>query len=148
MKELKTIDCVLVFDLLKSAKLGKMDAMEKINIIKSLRPMKAIAEEYEAFRESAAEKLRGDKHDDMVKKADEWRKMGDKSTLSIEEKREVNEYFENYHQALATCLDESLKEVHEVDVRQIGEDAFFAMVDANEGWTMEQILKLQEIVCD
>lgn len=146
MKTLKTIDCVVAYNLLKGASLGKMESKDKFAVIKSIKELKTIAEDFETFRTDAAEKLRGEEHDEMQQKAFEWRDKGDKCTLTDDEKRAVNAYFDRYGKELSDCINEEAEKEHELDIRTITEAAFGALMDANESWTAEQIMRLEELL--
>lgn len=148
MKTLKTIDCVVVYNLLKGASLGKMESKNKFAVIKSIKELKTIAEDFEAFRTDAAEKLRGENHDEMQQKAVDWQQKGDKCTLTDDEKREVNAYFDRYGKELSDCINEEAEKEHELDIRTITEEAFGALMDANESWSVEQIMKVQEVMTE
>lgn len=148
MKTIKTIDCVVVNNLLVSASLGKMSATDKFNVIKTIKAIKPIVNAFEEFRTDAAEKLQGENHDEMQNKANEWRTKGDKCTLTDEEKIEVNAYFENYAKELKECIDEEVNKDNELDIRTINDDAFGCLLEANEGWTVDQIMKIQDVICE
>ena len=84
----------------------------------------------------------------MQQKAFEWQQNGDKCTLTDDEKRAVNAYFDHYGKELSDCIDEEAKKEHELDIRTITEAAFGALMDANEGWSVEQIMKVQDALCE
>lgn len=146
MKTIKTIDAVVVYNLLKQTQLGKMESKDKFSVIKTIKALKGVADEFEAFREDAAERLKGENHDDMTAKAQEWQQKGDKCTFTNDEKIAINEYFEHYGKELADCVNEEAEKEHELDIRTITEAAFGALMDANESWTAEQIMRLEELI--
>lgn len=148
MKTIKTIDCVVANNLLVSASLGKMSAADKFNVIKSIKAIKPVVEAFEDFRNDAAEKLKGENHEEMQSKANEWRTKGDKCTLTDEEKVKINTYFEAYAHDLKECIDEEVNKENELDIRTISEEAFGLLLEANENWNVEQIIKLQEMLCE
>lgn len=144
MKTIKTADCVSAYNILKDSSLGKMSGADKINVIKTIKSIKGVAEDFIAFRTDASERLRGDNHDEMAKLATQWQKEGD-TALTDDEKVAVNEYFTKYGKELKDCLDEESNKEHEVDVRELSEEAFGNLLDANDKWTVEQALLLQDI---
>lgn len=149
MKKIKTSVCVEVYNVLKNAALGKMESNDKFNVIKSIRVMKQVADEFESFRDSAREKLQGENHEDMMKLADQWRKEGDeKTSLTIEQRIAVNQYFDKYGRELEQCLAEEADKEHELDIRTISESAFAKLIEANDRLTVEQIMLLQDVFCE
>ena len=147
MKTIKTADCVSAYSILKDSSLGKMPGADKINVIKTIKSIKSIAEDFINFRTDAAERLRGDNHDEMTKLATQWQRDGD-TALTDDEKVAVNEYFSRYGKELKDCLDEESNKEHEVDVRTISEDAYGLLLEANDKWSVEQIMLLQDCMCD
>lgn len=148
MKTIKTIDCVVVNNLLSSASLGKMDASDKFAVIKTIKAIKPIVKAFEEFRDDAAEKLKGENHAEMQAKANEWREKGDKCSFSNDEKIAINKYFDKYAEDLKACIDEEVNKMNEVDIRTISEESFGCLLEANSNWSVEQILKIEEIMCN
>lgn len=148
MKTIKTADCVSAYNLLREANLGKMPGIAKIGVIKTIKAIKGIAEEFMAFREDAESRLRSQDHDKMVEMANEWRTMGDGCSLSEEDKMKVNVYFTTLSKELEECLAEEISKEHEIDVRTISEDAFSLMLEANDGWSVAQIIAIQDILVE
>ena len=147
MKTIKTSVIVAVYNLLKSAKLGDMATADKFNVIKSIKALKVIAEDFETFRTDASEKLKGDNHEAMQQKAWEWRDKGDKATLTDDEKLEVNAYFDKYAKDLGECVLEEANKDNEIDIRTINEESFGKFMAAND-WNVEQIMTVEEILCE
>lgn len=147
MKTIKTADCVSAYNVLKDSSLGKMSGADKINIIKTIKSIKSIAEDFINFRTDAAERLRGENHDELVKLATKWQREGD-SALTYEEKSTVDFYFSKYGTELKQCLDEELNKEHEVDVRTISEDAYGLLLEANDKWSVEQIIAVENLLVE
>lgn len=148
MKTIKTIDCVVANNLLSAASLGSMAASDKFAVIKTIKAIKPIVKAFEEFRDDAAEKLKGENHAEMQAKANEWREKGDKCTFSDAEKIAINAYFDNYASEMNACIDEEVNKINDVDIRTISEDSFGCLLEANSNWSVEQILKIEEIMCN
>lgn len=140
MKTIKTIDAVVVYELLNASMLGKMESKDKFNVIKTIKVLKEVAEKYKTFREDSEAKLRSDKHGEMVAKAQKWQ------MISNEDKKAVNDYFFKLNNDVDKCTEEERNKIHELDIRTITEAAFGALMDANESWTAEQIMRLEELL--
>ena len=148
MKTIKTIDAVIVYNLLKSASLGKMDATDKFSVIKTIKSLKHVSEDFESFRDDASERLKGEEHDDMQQKALMWQQKGDDCGLTDDEKIAVNKYYDKYGKELNECINEESQKENELDIRTLKEDAFGKLLEANDKWTVEQILKIDEVMSE
>lgn len=151
MKELKTSEIVNAYKLIKVAKFGvDMQNGDKFAVLNATRAFRGIANEYDEFFNDVVERLKGDNHDAMVEALTAWRQQerAGNVTLGEEERKAVAEYFSKYEGDVAKCLhDESIK-VHELDYKQISEEAFSQLISVKENdWNMEQILLLQDILC-
>lgn len=136
--EKTTREIVAAYGLLKDAKLTKMEDADKFRLIKTLRALHKAADDYEAFRNEALEKLKGEGHDGIVAKAQQWQREGDKTTLTAEERIGVNRYFAEYNSKVEQCLKEEAEAVRDIGAPALGEDAFGKLVASND-WTLGQM---------
>lgn len=143
---MKTSTIIEVYQLLNTAKLTKMESKEKFQVIKIMRAMKPVAEEWDSFVKTIDEKLKGENHEEMLSKAQQWQKEGEKTTLSIDERMAVNEYFGKFdHERKQLVASEQSKEVN-IIFDKLTEEAFERLVDSND-FNVGQILALQEAIC-
>lgn len=146
MKQIKTKNCVQVYDLLKSASLGGMAADDKISVVKTLRAMRSVAEAFTDFRSDASRRLRGENHAKMMHLAQLWQQS--ENAISENEKAAVKAYYDEYARTLKACLGEEEEKPHDIDVREIDNKGFGELLDANQSWTADQIMKIQEVICE
>lgn len=143
---MKTSTIIEVYQLLNSAKLTKMESKEKFQVIKIMRAMKPVAEEWDSFVKTMDEKLKGENHEEMLAKAQQWQKEGEKTTLSLDERMAVNEYFGKLDRERRQLVaSEQSKEVN-ILFDKLTEEAFEHLVDSND-FVVGQILALQEAIC-
>lgn len=143
---MKTSTIIEVYQLLNTAKLTKMESKEKFQVIKIMRAMKPVAEEWDSFVKTIDEKLKGEHHEDMLAKAQQWQKEGEKTTLSLDERMAVNEYFGKFDKERRELIaSERSKEV-DVLFDKLTEEAFERLVDSND-FNVGQIIALQEAIC-
>lgn len=143
---MKTSTIIEVYQLLNNAKLTKMESKEKFQVIRIMRAMKPVAEEWDSFVKTMDEKLRGENHDVMLAKAQQWQKEGEKTTLSLDERMAVNEYFGKLDRERRELIaSEQSKEVNTL-FDKLTEEAFERLVDSND-FVVGQILALQEAIC-
>lgn len=143
---MKTSTIIEVYQLLNTAKLTKMESKEKFQVIRIMRAMKPVAEEWDSFVKTMDEKLKGEHHEDMLAKAQQWQKEGEKTTLSLDERMAVNEYFGKLDRERRQLIaSEQSKEVN-ILFDKLTEEAFERLVDSND-FVVGQILALQEAIC-
>lgn len=147
MKSLSTKSIHTIYTILLSATLAGMESKAKFDVIKDIRLMKPIADDFDSFSASAKDKLKGKDHDQMCQLAAQWQKEGDATTLTIEQRVTVNAYFAKYGDEINTCIDEEAKKQHELDIRTISESDFAKLIEVNDRLTVEQILLLQDCLC-
>lgn len=143
---MKTSTIIEVYQLLNTAKLTKMESKEKFQVIRIMRTMKPMAEEWDSFIKTMDEKLKGEHHEEMLAKAQQWQKEGEKTTLSLDERMAVNEYFAKFNKDRTEMItSEQSKEVN-VLFDKLTEEGFEHLVDSND-FVVGQIVTLQEAIC-
>lgn len=134
-----------IYKLINDAKLTKMDDEDKFRMIKIIRLFKPVVTNFEDFKKVASEKLKGDNHEEMLRKAKKWQAEGDKTTLTESERIEINTYFNDYNNKVLECLkDETMKE-NEFDYETLSAQAFGKFVASND-WTLGQITAIEEVI--
>ena len=143
---MKTSTIIEVYQLLNNAKLTKMESKKKFQIIRIMRAMKPVTEEWDSFVKTMDEKLKGEHHEEMLAKAQQWQKEGEKTTLSLDERMAVNEYFGKLDRERRQLVaSEQSKEVN-ILFDKLTEEAFEHLVDSND-FNVGQIVALQEAIC-
>lgn len=143
MKKLKTSEIVSVYQLLNLANLNGLDGAAKIAVVRTIKAMKPVAVEFDEFRKSALEKLKGENNEAMVELAQKW--QSDENALTDEQKKEVNEYFMSYNKQVNECLIEEAGKEHEVDVKTLTGESFERIVGNND-WNAEQIMQMEVVL--
>ena len=143
---MKISTIIEVYKALKEAKLTKMESKEKFAVIRIMRAVKPVAEEWDAFLSTVDEKLRGEGHEEMVAKIQQWQKEGEQTTLTEEERREVNAYIMRYNREREELLHSELAKEVEVKFEPLTEEAFERFLDSND-MTIEVLGLLSEAIC-
>lgn len=144
-KEMTTNTVLSVYKLLNDSKLTKMEDKDKFIVIKAVRKLKPIAADFDDFQKDAQEKLKGENFEEMQKKAQQWQKDGDKTTLAEDERREINKFFNEYYKKLKECLKEETERKHELEYEKLSEDAFGKFISSND-FKVDDIIKIQEVM--
>lgn len=142
---MKTIDIVKAYRIINDAKLTKMEDADKFKVIKATRQLKPVAASFDEFVKEAQERLKPDGWDDMQKKARKWQEDGDKSTLAVEERREINRYFTDYNAKVEECVKEEAEKEHELTYERLSEEAFGKFVASND-YDVRTIIELENIL--
>lgn len=143
---MKTSTIIEVYQLLNNAKLTKMESKEKFQIIRIMRAMKPVTEEWDSFVKTMDEKLKGEHHEEMLAKAQQWQKEGEKTTLSLDERMAVNEYFGKLDKERRELIASEQSKEANVLFDKLTEEAFERLMDSND-FNVGQILALQEAIC-
>lgn len=143
--KLTTKEVVSVYNVLKEAKLTKMEISDKMLVLKIMRILKPIAEEWESFMQTIDDKVKGENHDEIIEKAREWERDKEKTTLSDSEKREINEYLIQFSKDKNTCFSDELNKELELDITKISSSAYEKLVESND-FEVDKLLTCEIIV--
>lgn len=143
--EITTDTVKSVYKLLNDSKLTKMEDKDKFIVIKAVRKFKPIAADFEDFKKDVQEKLKGENFEEMQKKALQWNEEGDKTTLTEDERKEVNMFFYEFNKNMEECLKEETERKHELEYEKLSEDAFGKFISSND-FKVDDIIKIQEVM--
>ena len=147
MKKNITIEkIVIATNLLKDAKLTKMEDADKYKTIKAMKVLNPVSEEYNEFLDLTREKLKAENFEEMQEKARKWQAEGEKTTLTEEERIEINKFFADYQKSIEECIKEEIAKEKELDYTPLSEDAFLKLAASNPDWTMQQIMAVEEVL--
>ena len=135
---MKTSAVIEVYKALKEAKLTKMESKEKFQVIKIMRSIKPVAEEWDAFMATVDEKLKGENHEAIVAMIQQWQREGDNTTLTMEERKKINEYIAKFNTERNELINAELAK--EVEV------SFERFVDSND-MDVNVLTMLSENIC-
>lgn len=149
---LTTEEVLKAYNVLNTAKYGKLDDADKVKVWKITRALKPIAVKYDEDSKDAAEKMKPEGFDEKVMK---WNETRDKSVAGIKEglpmtQQEFLDFLYHvlnpYNKNVNDALDGFKKEEVELEFDALSEDVFGKLMSSNE-WTMEQATVLGDIVC-
>lgn len=143
--KLKTSEIVSVYAILKDAKLTKMESTDKFKVLKVMRVMQPIADEWDSFIANVDKKLQKENHDEIIEKAKKWNSEGENTTLTNEEKIEINKYLFEFEQEKKSCLKDELEKEVELSFDKINESAFEKLIDSND-WEVIKMLALESVI--
>ena len=136
---------VEAYKILGEAKVSKLEEADVIKILKARKAMRPIAEEFEAFLKDAQEKFKPENWNEIQEKVAQWQKEGEKTTLSEEERIEINNALIGYQSAINKAINEELGKKVEIGVEKLSEGSDVKLMSAND-WTPNQLDTLDVIL--
>ena len=143
--ELKVSEVIGVYSTLKDAKLTKMESADKFKVIKIMRPMQGVADEWDKFMENVDKKLQKENHEEIIQKARKWQEEREKTTLTDEEKIEINRYLITFQKEKDECVKDELEKVVSLDFEKLTQDAFEKLIDSND-WEVNKMMQLESLI--
>lgn len=131
------------YQVINSAKLTKMEDADKFKVIKAIRAMKPHVKAFEDLVKDAREKLKGDEHEMMAKRAQQWQEEGSATTLTDEERMELNKYTTEYDKKVDECVREEAEKDIDLSFDKLSEDAFGKFIASND-FDVKTIMLLQD----
>ena len=138
------------YALLDSAKYSKMESKERIALIKAMRQMKKVAEDFNGFRQDAVKRLMPENFEDIANRINEFNAMSQQERVAAVEKPEyadalrANAKFQN---DVESCVaEEGAKEI-ELAFEPLAADAFVNLLDSNPEWAVGQAMLVEDMLC-
>lgn len=123
---------------LGDAKVSKLEEADVIKVVKARKAMRPIADEYEAFLKDVQDKFKPENWDEVQEKIQQWQKEGEKTTLSEEERIELNKAIIGYQNKINQAIKEELEKEVELNIEKLSEGADVKIMSAND-WTPNQL---------
>lgn len=117
---------------LKNAKLTQMSSEDKFKVIKIMRVLRPIATEWDEFIQTIDDKCKGETHDDIIKDAQQWQNEGDKTSISLTRRIEINSYLDRYNKERQKMVEEEQNKEIEVIFDKLSEKAFEKFIESND----------------
>ena len=143
---MKTLDIISVYKVLNEAKLSKMDDSDKFKVIKAVRALRSIANDFEELVKDVQEKLKDESFEEMQEKAKKWQEEGEKTSISVEERKSINQYFNDYSNKVDKCLKEEGEKDNELTFEKLTDEAFDKLTASND-WNVKTIIQVQDALC-
>ena len=153
-RKVKTEMLLAVFNVLNTAKYGKLDDADKIKVWKIARQMKPIATKFEEETKDAAEKMKpGEEFDEQLQKAQQYeveiRKPdcdAEKLPMGAAEYQAFITEFKKYQKLVNDAVKEFADKEVELEFEPVSEEVFGKLMASND-WTMDQVTTLGDMIC-
>lgn len=152
---MKTEDVLKAYNVISTAKYGKLADEDKIKVWKIARALKPVAEKFDEDSKDAAEKMKpNDDFDEHLMKGQEYEREIRKPDcdpmklpIGAAQYQEFLEEFKAYQKLVNDTISDFAKKEVEVEIETISEDAFGKLMASND-WNMEQVVALDGIVTE
>jgi hypothetical protein len=150
---LTTEKVLAAFNVLSSAKYGKLDDADKIKVWKITRKLKPVAEKFDDDSKDAAEKMKpSEDFNERLVKAQEYERTikqpdfdASKLPMGAAEYSKFVDEFKAYQKLVNDTISDFAKKEVEVEIEILSEDAFGKLMASND-WNMAQVVALDEFV--
>ena len=143
MKKLNTLKITNVYQLVNNGSLAKIEkGKDRYSVIKALRLLKPIAEDYEMNRVETVKRLR-EGHEEECSLLDRMN-MRDQS-LTPDELIKASKFAEKLSLEVSECMEDIANKEHSLDFEPITEDAFMGLLEGND-WHAEDCMFLEDLL--
>ena len=147
---MKTKDIATATALLSEAGLKGMADTDKFTVIRALRVLKPIRQQYEDFVRDASERLKPEGFDSLQERARRWndlhkgKRMADLTDDERTELEAINTAYADYNKKVEQCIREEADREQELHYDRLTEESFGKLLAANADWTAANILLLTD----
>jgi hypothetical protein len=138
---MKVKEIVSAYRVLGEAKVSNLEESEIKKVVLNRKAMRNIVEEFEAFLKDCQEKFKPENWDELQSKIQQWQQEGDKTTLSEEERIEINKAIIEYQVKINNAIKEEENRIVEMNIEKLSEESITKLLKHND-W---QTGKLDEI---
>lgn len=138
---MKLKQLIAAYKALGEAKVSKLDEKEVIKVVKARKAMRVHADDYEAFLKDCQEKFKPEDWDAIQEKIQKWQQEGEKTTLSENERIELNKAVIGYQRKIELAVKEELEKDIDLTIEALSEESATKILVEN-GWELK---KLDEI---
>ena len=129
---MKTKQVIEAYATLKSAKLTQMSSEDKFKVIKIMRVLRPIATEWDEFIQTIDEKCKGENHDGIIKDVQQWQTEGEKTSIPLTRRIEINNYLDKYNKERQRMIEEEQNKEVAVSFDKLSEKAFEKFIESND----------------
>lgn len=146
MKKIKTSVAIDIYAIVKGSKVTKVEnSGDKYAIIRNIRPVKAIADKFESWRNDAVEALKPSNYDDMQMRLQEWQRQEREGNVTLDnsERAEINAFFTGFSKDIEECMKSELEKEHDMEFVEVCKKSVEQFVDSND-WNIEQVMAVED----
>lgn len=138
---MKIKEIVDAYKILGEAKVNSLEESEILKIVKARKEMRSIVEDFEAFLKDCQDKFKPVNWEGFQEKLQQWQKEGDNTTITEEEKIQINKVFVTYQNTINTAIKEELEKEVEINIEKLNNDSVLKLLKHND-WTVSKLDEL------
>lgn len=142
---MKLKEAVSLYKTLGDAKVSVLSESDITIIVKIRKSLRAIVEDYDAFLKDCQDKFKPEDWDDIQEKINKWQQEGENTSLSSEERIEINKIVLNYQNKINSAVKEELEKNINIDVEKLSEEAAVKLLKHND-WASNKLDELLPIL--
>lgn len=142
---MKLKQLIAAYKALGEAKVSKLDEKEVIKVVKARKAMRVHADDYEAFLKDCQEKFKPEDWDAIHEKIQKWQQEGEKTTLSENERVELNKAVIGYQQKIELAVKEELEKDIDITIEALSEESATKLLVEN-GWELKKLDEIEVIL--
>lgn len=131
----KTYKIVTAFRLVNNAKISKMEDTEKFALIKAVRQLRKVANEFDDNLKDAQERLKPEGFDAIVEKVQSEKELTAEESASLEK----------YNKDVTACLKEELDKEIETEFEPLSEEAIGRFIASND-FEVSEVMAISDVI--
>lgn len=135
---MKIKEIVAIYKILGEAKVTKLEESEVIKLVKIRKVIRSYAEDYESFLKDIQEKFKPTNWDKVQELIQKWQQEGENTTLTDEQKIEVNKTLFEYQRKIDIAVKEELDKDIDVTFDKLKEDTLTKLMIENS-WEVKKL---------
>lgn len=141
----KVKNIVEAYKVLGEAKVTKLEESEVIKVVKARKAMRPIADDFESFLKDVQEKFKPENWESIQKKVAQWQKEGETTSLTEEERIEINKTLASYQNSINKALNDELEREVEINIETLKEESATKLLTEN-GWELKKLDEIEVVL--
>lgn len=142
---MKLKEAVSLYKTLGDAKVSTLSESDITIIVKTRKSLRIVVEDYEAFLKDCQDKFKPENWDDVQEKLSKWQQEGENTSLSTEEKIEINKAVIDYQNKINSAVKEELEKDIDVTIEKLSDEAAVKLLKHND-WASNKLDELSPIL--
>lgn len=132
---------VAAYNTLGESTVHSLEDGEIMKVLKNRKALRPINDEYDSYMKDCQEKFKPENWDKIQEDLQKWQQEGEKTTLSEEDKFNLNKALNEYNNKLEKAAEEELKKEVEIDIEKFAEGTDVKLLKENK-WKTKQLIDL------
>ena len=139
---MKLKQILAAYSRIENATATKLKEDDVIKLLKARKAMRPYVNEYKDFLKDAQDKFKPENWAEIERKIEQWRQEGDRTTLTEEERIEINKVGSEYDKKVQSAVKDELEKEIEIEFEKLSENADTKLMIENR-WTPAQLEEIE-----